>query len=926
MHRMLWKDIFQAITGSWPRFVSIACLMLLGTFAFVGLKVTGPDMRATAASLYSSADLADATVVSSWALDDTDRSLLDAVPGARAVEYGYLVDTVVDGTDTSVRVLSTPEHVSRPILVSGALPDDATEIALDYRMADDYAIGETIALDEPTGTTTTDADSSDGDDSGGLLVGDTFAVVGFVRSAEFIDREQLGATTVGTGQLNYFAMISPDAFDSDVYLIARISYDDTVSESPYDDAYLAQLDAHTGALNTLLADQPQARLEALVTDRQADLDASRAELDAAQAQLEQAASELHTSAEQLAAARAQLDQLRAAGASAAQVEALSASIDAQQTAYAGTDDQLAAQQQDVDDKAADLEQAQADLDALSTPTYTVADRRDLPGYERYGDNSERIDVLSEVFPVFLFAISALVSLTTMTRMVDEHRITNGTFAALGYTPRQIRRKYLVYGITASLLGATAGVALGHTLLPNVIFRAYAAHFVFPALELTFHPVPSIIATVVAVACTVLVAAIVATRELREVPARLLLPKPPAAGTRIVLERIGRLWRRMTFTQKVTARNLFRYMQRSLMTIFGVAGCAALLIVGFGLHDSLAGIVQTQFGSVLHYDLIAVTDEDATEAQRAAVDQTIGDSEAIAFSTAVHYEQLHVAAGSDTAEQDITLLVPADPDAFSDDVTLRDRSSGAPITLDDDGVVISEKLATMLGVTIGDTIDLTETENVTRMLTVSAVTEMYVGHYVFADGTAYKAVFGDAPSENARLITLADHSQSAIDTESAALVNLDGMYGVVQVAAITSTIESIMQGLNNVILVLIICAILLALVVIFNLTNINVSERIRELSTIKVLGFYPREVTLYIYRETLTLTILGILAGYAIGIPLHRFIINALPPGEVMFEPDLFWTNFTLAAAITLGISLIIMIVVHLRLARVNMLDALKSVE
>lgn len=688
----------------------------------------------------------------------------------------------------------------------------------------------------------------------------------------------------------------------------------------------AQLDAKQAELTTASSQlaSAQDRLNSAI----AQINQKQAEYDAGAATLAEGRAEIARQQQTLDAARAELDQERSSGA--ARLEDAAAQIDEQQQTYDDAVATFAEEQKEalaeIDEKTAELDEAQADLDALEAPTYTVADRRDFPGYEQFGDNSTRIDVLSRVFPVFLFAIAALVSLTTMTRMVEEERITNGTLSALGYTPTAIRRKYLVYGVGASLLGAIVGLILGHTLLPTVIFNAYAAHFIFPSLELSFYPLLSLLAILIAVACTVVVAAIVATRELREMPASLLLPKPPTAGTRILLERVGWLWKRMSFTHKVTARNLFRYKKRMFMTIFGIAGYVSLLIAGFGLRDSLAGISTTQFDEILHYDLIAVQQDDVTDIQKQDIDDTIEGMDEVVDTAAVHYEQLTTIAGPKDAKQDVTLLVPGNSGTFDTFVTLRDRASGAVFSPEEDGVIVSEKLASLLNADVGDTITLDDADGLARTFPIGAITEMYVGHYVFLDDANYQAIFQSEPEDNALLITLTDSTTEQIDAASAELMSVEGIRGVVQVAAITNTIEAIMNGLNNVIAVLIVASVLLALVVIFNLTNINVSERIRELSTIKVLGFYPREVTLYIYRETFILTLLGILAGYAVGIPLHAFIIDALPPDNAMFRPDLLWANFALSATITLLISVAIMVVIHIRLKRVDMLEALKSVE
>lgn len=789
-----WKEALRTITGSWARFVSIAALMLLGAFALVGLKVTGPDMRATAADYFEDTQLADVMVTSPVGISPEEEDALNAIDGA-TTEFGYLTDAQIGDTTQTLRVMSLPDKLSTFKLISGDLPTGQKEIALTADMEDSYSIGDEITINEESRQ----------------LGAQRFTVTGFVRSPEFLDSSDLGQTQMGTGQLSGYAAVAPEAFDSPAHTVARIG--EMTGPAPYSDALLSGLDAHTETVEDALASTEE--------DRQPGM-----------------------------------------------------------------------------------------------PAPTVTDRRDFSGYLSFGDNSDRIDAVSEVFPVFLFAIAALVSLTTMTRMVQEQRTTNGTFAALGYSPHIIRRKYLLYGISASTIGSLLGVAIGHTLLPTVIFSAYQKVFTFDHLELSFYPLVSAIAVGIAILCTVLVASVVATRELREAPSRFLLPKPPAAGTRIFLERITPLWKRMSFTQKVTARNLFRYKRRMFMTIFGIAGCTGLLILAFGIRDSVTGISEKQFDEVLHYDVIAV--ENPLEATG-----DIGSVAGVAAASPVHFEQLTTRVPGDSVDQDISYIAPTDSDGLDGFVTLRSRQSQEPVGLPDNGVVVSEKLAHLLDLDSGDSLTLEDSEGESHRMTVRGVTEMYAGHYIFASSAADSKIFdddGEAP--NAHLIQL-DH-QASINAVSADLMQTDGVEGVVQIVSLIATIDSVLDGLDMVILVLIVCALLLAVVVIFNLTNINVSERIRELSTIKVLGFYSREVTMYIFRETLILTVLGIAAGFALGVPLHAFVINSVPPDILMFQPDLLWTNFVISAAMTFAISLVIMGIMHVRLKNIDMLDALKA--
>lgn len=581
---------------------------------------------------------------------------------------------------------------------------------------------------------------------------------------------------------------------------------------------------------------------------------------------------------------------------------------------------------EIPDREQELKDAQEELDDLQAPEYTFDDRKDgNPGYKQYLENSQRVDILSNIFPVFLFAIAVLVSLTTMTRFVDEERINTGTLKALGYSNWDVKKKFVVYGIVSSSLGAILGTALGHTLLPTVIFEAYAASSTFDQVTLNFSTFYSFIGFAIAIICTTLPAYLVASRELNEKTARLLEAKPPKKGSRILLERITPIWNHLSFTYKVTARNLFRYKKRMFMTVFGVAGCTALLVTGFGIRDSLTGIVDHQFDDLVKYDLIVNKKDNLSDDEQEQMDKKL-DQNDVANATDVYYEQLNVRAGENNDTQDITLLVPDDEQAFNQDVEMVTREEQKQLSLSDDGAILSEKLADLLDAKTGDTVTLEDEDGQSHQVKISGITEMYMGHYIYMSQKAYQDAFDSNSDPNSYLVTLNDTSQENIDKQSSAFMDLDGVQGVVQSSAISEQVDNVIDGLNNVILVLITCATLLALVVIYNLTNINVSERIRELSTIKVLGFYNREVTMYIYRETILLSILGILAGYVVGYFLHGFIMQTLPPDEAMFSPGLQLSNFGLSAGITLLITILLMFVIHRKLKNIDMLEALQSAD
>lgn len=474
-------------------------------------------------------------------------------------------------------------------------------------------------------------------------------------------------------------------------------------------------------------------------------------------------------------------------------------------------------------------------------------------------------------------------------------------------------------------GTLIGAIGGYILLPRIIFNAYAANSTLTNLKLNYGWSYLLIAIVIALVATygATLSKLQATEK--SVPAELLLPKPPKNGSRIMLERIKPLWRKLSFNHKVTARNLFRYKGRGFMTIFGVAGCTALLVMGFGIRDSLMGISKQQYSNIIRYDMIAVNKNDLSGKQSQRL-QTRLDNHQIKRSTPIYYQQMSRKLGSDHVDQQINMIVPEHSSQFNRYIRLYQRSGKKCITLNNDGVVISEKLASLLHAKVGSKIRLKDANDHYRTFRVAGITDMYMGHFVMMNQHEYRKVFHRDYQPNCHLITLRHHSNRVVRKQAQKLIQTGAIKGVNLNTSDQQTINNLVKSLNTVIGVLIGIATILAIVVIYVLTNTNVEERMRELSTLKVLGFYDDETTMYIYRETIILSVLGILLGYLIGIGLHRFIIVSLPPTNAMFDPTMKWTNFALSAVIPAVITAILAGVVYRHIKTVDMLDALESVE
>lgn len=839
--KTLWQDAFQAITHSLGRFVAIFLLMALSAFTLIGLKMTGPDMRQAASDFYQRHQLADTSLTSNYGLDNSDEQVLKADSDIKSYELGYFQDAVLTKHQQAIRLFSKPTKLSTYALVAGKLPHKDSELALDYLLAKKYHLGQEITVKQK-----------------GQLKYRHFRLVGFVRSSEYLDKNDFGQTMVGSGSLAGYGIVAKSAFKANPYTIARVSYKQTAHLSPYSSQYADKVAFYQRRLKKRLTNNGQEKYQVLknqLADSQTQLAQKQAQLEETQARL--------------------------------------------------------------------IHKKQA-LTKLGLPTYTLHERDYNPGYTLFRSNSERVDILANIFPLLLFAIAALVSLTTMMRFVEEERINIGTLKALGYSNLDVSKKFLLYSLVASGLGVALGASLGFRLLPQLIFKAYATNLTLSQTKLLFSWTYLLVTLLVAISCTTVAALVALRKTLSEKPAQLLLPKPPKKGAKILLERFKFLWRHMSFTQKVTARNLFRYKSRMFMTIFGVAGCTGLLVMGLGIRDSLRGITNIQFHDLIKYDLVLSQKDYPTHEAKQKLTAALKGS-TVSKSAAVNYQLLTKKAGADQSVQSISMIAPHSK-KLSSLVTLRNRTNQQQLTLRADSVIISEKLANLLKAKVGTTISLKDTSDQVRTFKVTGITEMYTGHYLFVGKKAYQTAFKKAWTNNAYLVKLKDSGYQNVNRQARKFMDTGALTTVVQNTNNRRTIANVIAGLGNVIFILIGMATTLALVVIYNLTNINVSERVRELSTIKVLGFYDRETTMYIYRETIILSLIGIGFGYLLGAYLHHFIITSLPPANAMFDPNLRLTNFLISALIPGGITLVLAFIMHYKIKAVDMLAALKSVD
>ena len=529
-----------------------------------------------------------------------------------------------------------------------------------------------------------------------------------------------------------------------------------------------------------------------------------------------------------------------------------------------------------------------------------------------------------VFPIVFFAIAALVSLTSMTRMVEEERQEIGTLKALGYNKFHIMLKYLIYSSLACIIGGVIGMNIGFQLLPRIIWDMYEMMYTLPEFIISFNHQYSSIGLGLIYICIVGATLYTILKEVKETPATLLRPKAPKYGKRVLLERVGFIWKRLKFSHKVTVRNIFRYKKRFLMTIIGIMGCTSLILAGFGLKDSISSILPNQYEDICHYDMLVSLKTSLTQEQKGSYIEKLKQREDIQELVKTYMES--GTAGKEEKSENVQIVVPSDNQEIDKMIKLRDVKTKEPFTLSEEGIIITDKLAELIGAKVGDMIMITTADDIEKEIKVVGITENYISHYVYMSKELYQQVFGETYSTNVLLIQDKNLSEEQEESVMQEMVDQNEVLTVTLTKTTMKTLDDTMSSLNYVVVILIVSAGLLAFVVLYNLSNINIGERIRELATIKVLGFYDREVYDYVTRETIILTIIGILLGLVAGYFLNFYILGTCEINILRFEKVIHPISYLYATAITFVFSIIVNIVTYFALKKIDMIGSLKSVE
>lgn len=904
--KVYWKDLFGSFTHSKGRFLSILTLMLLGSLALVGLKVTTPNMHRTANQFIQQQKMLDLAVMGDLGLDQVDQEELLGLKGTR-VEFGSLLDLTLKGTGKAIRLFSPPKSLSSFRVTKGRLPQKEGELALASFWEDRYQIGDTLTLEEKAGTRSS-------------LKQKQFTIVGFVQSSEMWSQKNLGTAMSGSGNLDAYALVSKEVFTTKLPVMARIQFDDLKSLDSFSQAYQKRLEDHQEELEKLLKDNGKARYQRLKKEADGQIQKGQKELSRAKETLQSAKNQIDQAQKQLDLQETQLSKLapflpaKERVASQEKIHQAKEQLDQKKKDWTAGEKELAKKEEE-------LKKAKTERDQLEIPTYHVYDRKTMPGgqsYLMYSNASSSISAIGNIFPVVLYLVAAMVTFTTMTRFVDEERTNAGVFKALGYRTKDIILKFVLYGFFAGTIGTLLGSLLGHYFLSGIISNIITQGMVIGESREYFYRDITLIALGLSFVASVLPAYWVARKELKEEANLLLLPKPPVSGSKIFLERVHFIWKRLNFTHKVTARNLFRYKQRMLMTIFGVAGSVALLFAGLGIQSSVGGVPKRQFQEILSYELIVAKKTNASSQESKELTNRLEKSD-IKDYRPIYSKVIEASLKGGRDKQTITMMVTNRAD-FSPFVSLRSLKQGEPLSFKK-GVIISSKLAQLARVTVGDRLTLDG-----HTFTVAGITENYVGHFVYMDQASYQKIYGKRTSANSYLLQLKNPSTRQVQAVSRDMMNLAAVKAVSQNASMISLFNSVAKSLDTTMMILVVVSILLAIVILYNLTNINVAERIRELSTIKVLGFHNKEVTLYIYRETILLSIIGILMGLVGGYYLHQFLIAMIAPDAILFYPKVGLGVFLFPVGGMLLLLLLLGIYVDHYLRKVDMLEALKSVD
>ena len=907
-------------------------IIALGVGFFAGIKATSPSMYSLAETYYSENKLMDYRVISAVGFTEDDISEIEKLDGVESVMPSYYYDASLSADEGGqlIHLISVPkkykknDELNTLVTLEGKLPEKTDEIAVEGAgfSGSSHQTGDTIKFAELAG----DAKVSDS------LKSLSYKVVGKVQSPLYISYQR-GKTKIGDGKLDEYMYINSSSFKIEKYNEVYIKADFSDKYSPFSDEY----DDKSDELKKEIEKVAESRTKVFKTET---LKKARDELEKGKKEYEKQKSDTE---KKLAKAKKEIDESEAAlSAQAALAETayaaqadygnanqLLAQLEAGKAEYEKNkkeaDKKLAEAEKKLKDGEKELKKTEKKLNSMSKSVWYVRNRDDNPGYDTFTQNADRLDAVASVFPLFFLLVAILVCVTTMTRLIEEKRTEIATFKALGYGNASIIAKFVIYSLIAGVTGSVIGTAIGVATLPFIIYNAYKIMYYIGDITLVLNVPIILMGILAAILCTTAVSIIVCAKSLRLKPAQAMRPKAPKPGKRILLERITPLWKHMSFTAKLTARNLFRYKARLCMTVIGVAGCTALIVAAFGLLNSFDPLTEVQFGEVFHYDAVVVPKDGGSEKQLDYLVKKAEKDEDVKRAMLCMQEEITIDAHGKHYSAPLTINVFSDTAHFDEIVHLQERESKNPLTLDDSGVMINEKYAATNKLKVGDTVKI-KGKIGTAEAKIAGIYEQYINNYLYMTPKLYHELFKKQPVYNMLCVSLDEAKGDRADNFSSQMLSDNRIVAVTFMAEKITEFKNMLNSLNMVVLVMIVCAAALAFVVLYNLTNINIAERVREIATFKVLGFYNRETSSFIYKENIILTLMGIAVGLGLGILLTGFIVRTVEIDNVMFGREIYLTSYLYAAGLTMLFSLLVNGVMSFKIKAVNMVESLKSVE
>ena len=868
--KALNKDIIREISKTKSKFASIMIIMFLGVFVFIGLKETTPAMVNTYNKTLEQHNIYDLRVTNNFGINNGDIEEIRKLENIDKLETYNKKNYKLENSTNSIDIETLPKELATPKVIKGKLPTTNNEIAVVDSLGKTYKIGDTINLVD---------DKSEEK----KLRSYSYKVVGYVHGADHTEVSSNNPTNN-----SYFGYINRENFQFDNVTGVNIKLKG-ISYKYSDKKYIEEVNKSRDQLIDILKERK------LVDEKNYKSNTSQ--------KIKESEERLASIEKELASNLERLELLK--------------NVDIQR--YTEQSSKLNEAKKQLQDNKKQLEVSKRAFEETNYPRFNVENIRGLVHYAQFIDSAGSLSFLANVFSIFLFSVSILVSLTTLTRMVDENRTSIGTLKALGYSNKEIFKKYYIYGGVSTVIGTILGIIAGYLVIVPIIYNSYSRFFTLKEPYIVYNLHIIALAFLISILCILLAVFIPLRKNLKERSAYLLRPKAPSNGSRIFLENVSFIWKRLSFLRKVTFRNIFRYKVRMFMTIFGVMGCLTLMFIGFAIRFGVIDISNEQFKIINKIDVLATYNPYAEKEDIDKISKEIGSNSNVENFTKVNVQKATVEKNNEVL--DTAQLVTLDRNNYKDYITLMDNRSN--IELPKDSIVINEKLAYLYNLSVGDNFKVIINEK-EYTLKIGAINKNYFGNILYMDREYFSKVFDKTYYDNSFIIKM--NNSDEVEKMASKLQDNPYVANVSDNSKNQENLDNFISGLDIIVVVMVLCSLALALVVLYNLINVNVSERQRELSTIKVLGFYPREVTIYVFREIFYLSIIGIVIGNYIAYRLYLKIILELASRTMMFSSRVPIAVYALSTGVTLVIIIFVMAIMHRRLKKVNMVESLKAIE